>query len=99
MKNFRTYQLALQLSHGSQGLKLTAPYKDQFQRAVLSVALNLAEGSAKTSNADRRRFYEIAHGSFKEAKVIIDVLELKELNNVADQLGAHLFCLCRSLSK
>ena len=97
MKNFRTYQLALELARQSKSIRLQAPYKDQFQRAILSIALNVAEGSGKSSGADRRRFYEYALGSFKEAKTIIDVLELQSLYRIADQLGANLFCLCRSL--
>jgi four helix bundle protein len=97
MQNFRTYQLALQLSKASLLLHLKQPYKDQFERAILSIPSNLAEGSAKTSKADRLRFYEYALGSFKEARVVIDLLELKSLYPLADQLGASLFCLCRSL--
>jgi four helix bundle protein len=98
MKNFRTYQLAKELNVASRSVKLKAPYRDQFQRAVLSIALNLAEGSAKTSNKDRRRFYEIALGSLRETQALIDILELKSLEKIADQLGANLYQLCRSLT-
>ena len=97
MKNFRTYQLAKELNKQGQALKLKAPYRDQFQRALLSIALNLAEGSAKSSNNDRRRFYEIALGSLRETQALIDILELKDLEKLADELGANLFSLCRSL--
>jgi four helix bundle protein len=98
MKNFRTYQLAKELNLASRSVKLKAPYRDQFQRAVLSIALNLAEGSAKSSNNDRRRFYEIALGSLRETQALIDLLELTELENLADTLGANLWQLCRSLA-
>ena len=97
MKNFRTYDLAKEFNRASHAVKLKAPYRDQFQRAVASIALNLAEGSAKTSNADRRRFYEIALGSLRETQALIDILDINELKESADKLGANLFCLCRSL--
>jgi four helix bundle protein len=57
----------------------------------------LAEGSGKTSNADRRRFYEIALGSLREVQALIDLLELNHLKADADILGAHLFRLCLRL--
>lgn len=98
MKNFRTYQLAKQLVTEGRKTKLALPYRDQFERAVLSTALNLAEGSGKSSVKDRRRFYEIALGSLRESQAIIEILELNHLSAIADQLGAHIFCLCRSLS-
>jgi len=98
MKNFRTYQMALELNRRAMKTKLRQPYRDQFLRAVLSVASNLAEGSGKSSVADRRRFYEIALGSFKEARVTIELLELRELDQITDKLGASLYCLCRSLA-
>jgi four helix bundle protein len=98
MKNFRTYQLALELNRASRSVKLKNPHRDQFQRAVLSILLNLAEGSAKTSNKDRRKFYEIALGSLRETQALIESQDLKNLTKPADQLGANLFCLCRSLT-
>ncbi len=60
MKKFKTYYLATQLYRKSNNLSLRGPIKNQFQRAILSIVLNLAEGSAKSSNRERRRFYEIS---------------------------------------
>jgi four helix bundle protein len=97
MHNFRTYQLALELNKKSQLVRLRAPYKNQFERAVLSIALNLAEGSAKQSNNDRRRFYEIAFGSIRETQAIVEILNLETLRPLTDQLAANCHCLCRSL--
>ena len=89
--------MALKLVREAKAIKLRTPYKDQFERALLSIPLNLAEGSAKQSVKDRLRFYEIALGSFKEVKTLIDILNLQPLMPIADKLGALLFCLCRAL--
>ena len=45
---------------------------DQIGRAATSVALNLAEGRARTAG-DQRRLYEIAHGSAAEVRTAIAV--------------------------
>jgi four helix bundle protein len=97
MTQFRTYQLAKELFLKSKAVKLQNPYRDQFKRAMLSIPLNLAEGSAKDSNADRRRFYEIALGSLREVQAIIDLMDIESLKKDADILGANLYRLCLSL--
>ena len=43
MKNFRTYDLAKDFYNDCKILKLQQPLKDQFDRAILSIVLNLAE--------------------------------------------------------
>ena len=48
--------------------------RDQWLRASQSIPLNIAEGNGKTSNADRRRFFEIARGSALECAAVQDVL-------------------------
>lgn len=41
----------------------------QLVRAVGSIAANVAEGYSRTGTADRRKFYEYALGSAREAEV------------------------------
>ena len=57
------------------GLKsLHRATRDQWLRASQSIPLNIAEGNGKTTNADRRRYFEIARGSVLECAAIQDVL-------------------------
>jgi four helix bundle protein len=97
-QNFRTYQLALQLHPACKQVRLPYYLKDQLLRAASSVALNLAEGSAKSSPLERRRFYIIALGSLREVQALIrlEPEALGHLHELADSLGAHLYRLTRA---
>ena len=96
MEKFKTYQLAKQFYHKSNDLKLREPMRNQFQRASLSIVLNLAEGSAKPTAKDRRKFYRIAFGSLREVQAILDIVNHVELIKEADKLGAYLYKLCQN---
>lgn len=48
--------------------------RDQLLRASQSIPLNIAEGNGKGTDADRRRFFEIARGSALECAAIMDCL-------------------------
>lgn len=57
---------------------------DQLNRASLSIILNIAEGSGKFSNADRKKFFIIARASIFECVVILDILH--DENKIDDTL-------------
>jgi four helix bundle protein len=47
----------------------------QIRRAAVSVHLNIAEGCSRKSEAERKRFFEIARGSLIEIDAALDVAE------------------------
>jgi four helix bundle protein len=48
---------------------------DQLRRASFSIMLNIAEGSGRFTNPDKRNFYVIARGSAFECVAIFDYLK------------------------
>lgn len=50
----------------------------QIRRAALSLHLNIAEGSSRKSEQERKRYYEISRGSLIEIDAALDIA--KELN-------------------
>ena len=99
LQTFRSYQLAVEFYRMALGLRVPHHLKDQLRRAASSAALNLAEGSAKESRADRRRFYFIALGSVRECEAIIELAQ-PESDYLAidiDKLARHVFKLCKAL--
>lgn len=82
--------------------------KDQLRRASFSIMLNIAEGSSRFSNRDRKNFLIIARGSAFECVAILEYLyEMKELGQEAfdyyvsnlDEISRMLFALIRKLDK
>jgi four helix bundle protein len=51
--------------------------KDQLRRAAMSIMLNIAEGTTRFINTDKRNFYVISRGKVLECVAINDVLESK----------------------
>ena len=70
-------------------------FKEQFDRAASSIALNLAEGSGKYSTKDKKRFYTIAFGSLRECQSILLLAGLEDSKhwNQLDTVAAHLYRL------
>ena len=99
MKPFFTLDLAVEFYQISKDLRLPAHLKNQYLRACSSVALNLSEGSAKPTVADRRRFYFIALGSFRECQTILRLYGHSQpvVAKKADFLGACLYRLCKAV--
>jgi len=99
MKKFFTLGLAVEFYQSSKNFKFPPHLKSQYLRACSSIALNLSEGSAKPTVADRRKFYFIALGSLRECQAILRLHEQVEvsINKKADFLGAYLYKLCQSV--
>jgi four helix bundle protein len=74
---------------------------DQLRRAALSILLNIAEGTGKTSGPDQRRFYSIARGSAMECAAILDACSALALLEQAQMQEADplLLSVVRMLSK
>ncbi len=98
LRDFRAFQLAKEFHWACKALKVSRYLQDQLLRASSSVALNMAEGSAKRTEPEQRRYYNIAMGSLRECEAILELEKIEEhgLLEKADQLGAMLFTLSRS---
>ncbi len=70
----RAVKLAEELSkEGARWPRGLGYLYDQLRRAIASVVLNTAEGNARRSVTERRRFFEIARASAVEVSACIDL--------------------------
>ena len=99
LKNFRTYNLALDFCKLLSSLKVSGPLKNQLQRASCSIALNLAEGNGRRTTKDKISFFYIAQGSLRECEAILAILEVNDqmILDKLDYLGASIYKLIRYL--
>jgi len=83
------------------------PYaKDQLGRASLSIALNIAEGSAKFSDRDRKNFYVTARGSAFECSCLVTFLHdegelsselMAEISSIYEEVSRMLYTMIKNL--
>jgi four helix bundle protein len=88
-------------------LKAEKYVNDQLGRASYSIVLNIAEGSAKTSNADRKNYFTTSRGSLFECVAVLDLFLLEkrieenryqELLNLAEEISKMLYTMIKNLS-
>ncbi len=81
--------------------------KNQLRRSSLSIALNIAEGSGRKTNPDKRNFFVIARGSVFECVAIFDILKdegsisketYKEFYSRSEELSKMLYAMTESLN-
>ncbi len=71
----------------------------QLRRAAVSISSNIAEGSARKSVVERKRFYEMSRSSLVEIDTQIEIClfieyfnyrDIEKLNNIANEVFAML---------
>ena len=90
-------------------MKLTAEEKfnmfQQIRRAALSTKLNLAEGSTRRSEVERKRYLEIARGSVVEIDAALETAvdlkyyEIEELEKSGELLNKCFAMLSKMMSR
>ena len=85
------YHVALELQCMANTLvpSVNRVLRDQFERASLSVVLNLAEGCGRMSRRQRRYHFGIARGSATECAALTDVLRLRRLTPASECFRAR----------
>lgn len=105
------YQKAKSYYHAIQTEVLNSKFIDpvlrnQLKRSASSIVLNIAEGTSRFSNADKRNFYIIARGSVFETVATLDLLKddgvitaphYHSLYSPASELSRMLFTLIGKL--
>jgi four helix bundle protein len=103
LKNFRAYQAALAFYRLCESVRGPAHLTTQLLRAAAGVPLNLAEGSERVTDKDRRRCYRIALGSIRECEAALALLpvssERDEARKALHGLGGTVWKLCASLDQ
>ena len=97
-KSFRTYELASLFYKECQKLEVSGAIKNQLDRGSLSIPLNLAEGRGRRTLTDQKHFFQIAFGSARECKAILDLVtpSPNNLTEMADSLCAHIYRLIQN---
>ena len=85
------YHVALELQCMANTLvpSVNRVLRDQFERASLSVILNLAEGCGRVSRRQRRYHFGVARGSATECAALTDVLRLRRLTSASECFRAR----------
>lgn len=71
--------------------------KDQLKRAIISVVINIAEGSGKFSKADKRNFYTISRGSVYECVSLLELIAGE--NQITKEKFIYFYQKLETLSK
>lgn len=101
-ENLEVYKKAFSANRTVYGFlkankSIPAYAKDQLGRASMSIMLNIAEGSGKFTNRDRRNFYVTARGSAFECAALTNFL--KDESEMPDETATALLSYYEDMSK
>ena len=111
--DLKAWNLAIDLAVATHRFVETFPreyriaYGDQFRRAAVSVAANIAEGAARQHRKELRQFLSISRGSLAELHTLQEIArrlkisgeaELALLSDLLDHTGRTLTLLIRAVS-
>jgi four helix bundle protein len=109
-KNLEVYKISLLLVKEVYAITKVFPKEEQYvlvsqlRRAVISVCSNIAEGAARKTKPDRRRFYEIARSSLVEvdtqieAALILNYTNKEQIKNIENYLESIFKMLSKMIS-
>ncbi len=109
-KNLEVYKTALLLVKEIYAATKNFPKEEQYvlvsqlRRAAISVCSNIAEGAARKTKPDRRRFYEIARSSLVEvdtqieASLILNYISKPEISDIENYLESIFKMLSKMIS-
>ena len=105
-RRLKCYQLAMAMTKVMPELIGTWPrgysyLSDQLKRAMASIVLNIAEGNARTSALERKRFFTVARASASEVSSIMDIIFAYQLIDESkfDELQDNLIQIIKILYK
>lgn len=105
-RNFRTYKVWQDaVAYATNMYKVTGEMPwfekkglcDQLQRAAVSISSNIAEGSAKPSNAEFAKFLDTALGSSYEVET--QLLIAKNVGYISEELHSSLITSLQEIEK
>jgi four helix bundle protein len=98
MKSFRALDMSVEFYELSEQSDIKGNLREQLLRAASSISLNLSEGNAKRTVAEKKRYYHTAYASCQECKTILRLakIENSDINQVVDHLGASLYKLLKA---
>lgn len=105
-RNFRTYKVWQDaVAYATNIYKVTGEMPwfekkglcDQLQRAAVSISSNIAEGSAKPSNAEFAKFLDTALGSSYEVET--QLLIAKNVGYISEELHSSLITSLQEIEK
>lgn len=110
-EQLKVYQKAFRFNslvyrHVGKNRRIESFIRSQLGRASLSIMLNIAEGSAKVSNKDRKNFFITSRGSTLECFALLSFLQEENLIDSGlkeelflnlDEISRLLFAMIRNL--